>query len=102
MTIKYIDKNGSQSVANIPDDATYKVEKNSDETFHVYADIPHARLKELSPHTRLAETLDKTTADKCIEEIYNQLMEKKEYCDLVPIQLGKSSDRSNKEEDNNV
>ncbi len=98
MTIKYIDKNGSQCVANIPEDATYKVQEDSDKTFHVYADIPHARLKSMSPHTKLAESLDKSIADKCIEKIYNQLIEKKDFCDLVDIQLDNSVEDASTDE----
>ena len=39
---------------------------------------------------KLAELLDKEIADKCIERIYEQLIAKKESCDLVDIQRGES------------
>lgn len=93
MRIKYVDKDGSQCVATVPgDDVDYNVGKDEDGTFYVYADIPHARLKRQPPKKILAELLDKSTADKCIVEIYNQLKENNTFCDLVGIQSGKSED----------
>lgn len=102
MNIKFIDKEGSQSVATIPEgDIDYKTGKDPEETFYVYAKIPHARLRHQPSEKRLAESLDKATADKCIEEIYNQLTNNNNYCDLVPIQLGELTDISKTEDDNN-
>ena len=75
MTIRYLDRNGSLCVANIPDYTEFKIVKRESGEFFILAN-----------RTALAEPLDKDAADKCIDKIYEQLKAKETACDLVPIQ----------------
>ena len=77
MIIRYLDRNGSLRVTTIPDDAEFRVVKRTSGQFFI-----------LASGTALAEPLDKDTADKCIDKIYEQLKAKETACDLVRIQKG--------------
>lgn len=101
MTIKYVDKNGSLKVVTVEDDAEFSVKESADGTYYIFAfKSAHARGSRTRTQSTLAELLDKTTADKCINAIYDQLIAKKDYCDLSEIQLGKSEDTNDIEDTN--
>ena len=102
MTIKYVDKNGSLKVVTVEDDAEFSVKESDDGTFYIYAfKSAHARGSRMRTQKTLAELLDKATADKCIERIYDQVIAKKDYCDLAEIQLGKSANTEREESSDN-
>lgn len=91
MTIKFVDKNGSLSVKNIDDDADLSVYENNDGTFDIecHKSAHTSKAGKLYRKVIVLET-DKATADKCVERIYDQVIAKKDFCDLVEIQLGNS------------
>ena len=99
MIIKFIDKEGSLRVVTVQDDADFKVRSNEAGMHDIYAKLP--RQLRRTPEIKLAELLDKETADKCIERICDQLIAKKDFCDLAEIQSDKSVDTSELGENNN-
>ena len=101
MTIKFVDKNGSLKVVTIPDGADYQVSEDDDGTYSIYANIPRIKAVRMMPQRTLAESLDKTTADKCINKIYDQVIANKDYCDLSEVQLGTSADNPDTDENDN-
>ena len=100
MTIKFVDKNGSLKVVTIPDGADYQLEQDDDGTYSLYANIPRTKAVRMMPRKILAESLDKATADKCIERIYDQVIAKKDFCDLAEIQRGELVDTDHTDENN--
>ena len=90
MTIKFVDKNGSLKVVTVPDESDFDVKSIEDGSFCIYSQVPGVKGSRMRRNKTLAESLDKVTADKCIQKIYDQLIEKRDYCDLAEIQLGNS------------
>lgn len=101
MTIKFVDKNGSLKVVTVPDESDFDVKESEDGTFHIYSHVPGLRGSRMRTNRTLAESLDKVIADKCIERIYDQLIAKKDYCDLAELQLGTASDNAETNDNDN-
>ena len=95
MIIKFVDKHGSLMVVTVDDDADFNVDTRDDGTYYIVAyKSPHTSKSRTLYRKVLAESLDKTTADKCIEQIFEAIVAKETSCDLVDIQLGKTAEET--------
>ena len=93
MRIKYVDKNGSLKTEHFDDDADFSVLGESDGTIKIEAyKSAHTNKSGMLYRKILTLASGKTTANKCIDRIHDQLIAKKDFCDLAEIQLGNSVD----------
>ncbi|MCY3743648.1 MAG: hypothetical protein OXH00_21755 [Candidatus Poribacteria bacterium] len=88
MTIKFLDRNSSQSVASAPDDAQFSLRSRSDsDSYTVIAEYKEQGTKSMvNAVTIFSGSLDQATANKCIDKIYEHLLAKETFCDLTGIQ----------------
>ena len=92
MTIKFLDRAGTHSVASAPDNARFSLRNSGSSGYMVIAEYQQERKNSSGKAVTLNETevfsgtLDKSTAEKCIDKIYEQLEAKESFCDLTDIQ----------------
>lgn len=98
MLIKSIDEKGNRAVGNYPDDSNFIIEQDREGLCYIAAHLPRPVPPQTLPVQRVVSALDKKTANRCIDKIYDQLKSKEKDCDLTVIQLKISEDSDDETE----